>query len=173
MNIIDYNQPDIFSVETIQREYIQLCKQYGIKEPLPLEPEIWEEGDRRWIYSIWDEVIKGIESDDLACIDLSLKCLEYMKPIPFGRITRSRIARSLKRANLNMAQKSRIRKLCKIKLDSGRLGTEFKDYSRLLVKVGFADMVLDFTDIDKDDPDYVVKYKKYFQLKYEETNCVE
>src|SRR5689334_1071826 len=136
MEIIDYNGEGHWSREAIIARYAQFAAQAGIS-PRDLSPAEHTQGERHWIYPVMDNVIEGIEAGDLACIRLGIEFIEQDGKFPFGRILKSNTARALRRASLSQEQRQRIRRRVLGMLRAGKVPHEFREYAKLVRKIGF------------------------------------
>lgn len=139
MIVIDYNGVGRWSLEAIINRYLEYARELGIV-PRQLSPRVFankKEG-RRWIYPLMNEVIEGIEAGDPACVRLSVEFIEEDSKFPFGRILKSKTARVLRRATLTEEQRDRIRRRVLGMLRAGTVPHEFREYARLVKKVGYS-----------------------------------
>ena len=83
-----------------------------------------------------DDVIRGIEEEDAACIALGVDFVEEDSLFAFGKILKSNTARALRRARLSDEQKERLRRRIVKMLVSGIVPHEMREYSKLLRVVG-------------------------------------
>lgn len=110
---------------------------YSVAAPSELNPKTSVSADKRWIYPIMDEVIKGIDAGDLACIALGVDFIEEDDSFAFGRILKSNTARSLRRSeHITEPHKERIRERVISMLITGETPREMKEYIKLLRVVG-------------------------------------
>jgi len=108
-------------------------------------------------------VISGIERGDLACIELGVEFVESGHQQPFGRILHSNAARALRRATLSSAQVDRLRRRILAMLVAGQVPHEFKQYAKLLRRLGLGEAWEQAkTQIDRSNP-YVMRYARYFE----------
>ena len=82
------------------------------------------------------EVIRGIEAQDRACIALGIDFIEEDQHFPFGKTLKSNTARALRRTPLDETQITRIRSRVIDMLLKGDVPHEFKQYAKLLRHVG-------------------------------------
>lgn len=85
---------------------------------------------------IMNEVIRGIEENDAACIALGVDFVEEDSLFPFGKSLKSNTARALRRASLTESQEARLRKRIATMLIEGIVPHEMKEYAKLLRTVG-------------------------------------
>jgi hypothetical protein len=135
----DYNGKGPWTVEAVQRRYLEHCARLGVATPRPLEPKRYVRGGETWVYPVMDAVIEGIKAGDPACAWLGVEFIEQDATFPFGRTLKGNTARALRRIELPQALKERIRHRVAAMLAAGNTPREFKEYARLLRKVGFAD----------------------------------
>jgi len=100
------------------------------------KPTETRNADGIWIYPIMDDVIRGIEEEDAACIALGVDFVEEDSLFAFGKILKSNTARALRRARLSDEQKERLRRRIVKMLVSGIVPHEMREYSKLLRVVG-------------------------------------
>ena len=65
---------------------------------MDLRPRQSTKGDFTFTHPVMDEVIKGIESGDSACIAIGIEFVEEDQHFAFGKILKSNTARALRRA---------------------------------------------------------------------------
>jgi hypothetical protein len=135
-NIIDYNGEGRWSREEILRRYASLATKLGIT-PRDLSPKEHENHGQNWVYPVMDKVIKGIEAGDAACVVIGIEFIEEDAKFPFGRIVKSNTARALRRASLTDDQKFRIRRRVFSMLREGNVPHEYKEYAKLVGRIGF------------------------------------
>ena len=135
----DYNGTAEWSIEGVQTRYCEYAELLRVDKPCVPVPREHENGAVRWIFPIMDEVIKGIERGDSACIALGVDFVEQNDLFPFGKILKSNTARALRRSSLSEEQKSRLRDHIVTMLVSGIVPHEMREYSKLLRVVGVAD----------------------------------
>ena len=159
-NVRNYNGEGNWSVEAVQRRYREYCAAFHVETNRSLAPRETREGDVHWIYPIMDEVILGIEENDVACIALGVDFVEEDALFPFGATLKSNTARALRRTNLTELQKSRLRERISTMLVSGVIPREMREYAKLLRTVGVGDHWprLD-RDIPRDNPHAMRFYK--------------
>ncbi|NUM54071.1 MAG: hypothetical protein HUU46_10545 [Candidatus Hydrogenedentes bacterium] len=107
--------------------------------PATLVPNVHSEGDHTWIYPLMDAVIDGIRSGDAACVQIGIDFIEEDEGFPFGRTLKSNTARALRRSVLTSADKNRIRARVVEMLARGNIPYEFRDYAKLLKRIGLAE----------------------------------
>lgn len=163
MEVLDYNGSGRWSIEGIQAKYAEYCQHLSQPPATELAPHEHVNGDIKRVYPLMDRVIDDIEAADGACIAIGLDFIEEDQHFVFGKILKSNTARSLRRADLNETQKERVRKRVVAMLLAGKVPHEYKEYAKLLRKVGLGDWWprIDST-VDKSNP-YVMKYYRYFR----------
>ena len=109
------------------------------------------------------EVIKGIERGDLACIALGVEFVEEDARFSFGRIIKSNAARALRRSALTLEQQERIRKRVAHMLVAEHVPREYREYAKLLRKVGMGDWWSFIENGANRNNPYVMRYFDYFQ----------
>jgi hypothetical protein len=111
-----------------------------------------------------ERVIEGINAGDPACILLGIELIEEDAGMPFGRILKSNAARALRRAPLADEHKLRIRRRVLAMLRAAYVPHEYKEYAKLLVRIGF-----DPAELDALQPHLnlahprVARFNNYFQ----------
>jgi hypothetical protein len=163
MKVTDYNGEGIWSVEEVLRRYQQYADQFGIEPPRDLRPLVHSTDQGTWIYPVMDRVIEGIEQGDLACAQLGVEFIETSESFAFGMITKSNVARALRRATLTEAQKERIRKRVVEMLVTGYLPREFRQYAKLARKIGIKEWLPLMKEQANLDDDWVQRYYSYFE----------
>jgi len=87
-----------------------------------------------------DSIIAGIEDGDLACAQIGVEFIEEDRSFAFGAILKSNTARALRRfSNLTDVQVTRIRNRVVDMLRTGIVPREYRQYSRLLRRIGLGD----------------------------------
>jgi len=137
--IHDYNGEGRWTVAAVQTRYSEYCRQYGVESPGPPVPYEHVEGKKRWVYPVMVAVIAGIERGDKASIALGLDFIEEDAHFPFGKTLKSNTARALRRASLTAEQVLRVRKRVTNLLIAGQILHEFREYAKLLRRVGLAE----------------------------------
>jgi hypothetical protein len=136
MDVIDYNGEGRWSRVAILERYARYAAETGVV-PRDLSPSEHSERGRHWVYPVMEKVIGGIEAADPACVRLGIEFIEEDAPFPFGRVLKSNTARALRRAPLTDAQRHRIRERVFQMLRAGRVPHEFREYAKLVRKIGF------------------------------------
>lgn len=159
MEVIDYNGDGRWSCQEVIARY-RLAMQRRKLDPRDLSPGESTENGRRRVYPVMHEVIKGIEAGDPGCIEIGLEFIEEDAKFPFGKTLKSNTARALRRADLSEPQKRRVRRRVFGLLGAGHIPHEYREYAKLLRKVGFA--ATDIPAIDSRDR-YVIRFHDYFE----------
>jgi len=163
LKIIDYNGKGFWSVDEVLRRYKEYAHQFGIETPRDLRPLVHSTDRGTWIYPVMDRVIEGIEQGDLACAQLGVEFIETSESFAFGMIIKSNVARALRRVTLTEAQKERIRKRVVEMLMTGYLPREFRQYAKLVRKIGIREWLpLIKEQAELGDP-WVQRYYSYFE----------
>lgn len=116
-----------------------------------------------WVYPIMRKIIDGAERGDRACIAIAIEFIEEDQHFPFGRNLKSRSARALRRADLSGEQVERIRERIVKMLLAGMVPREFREYSKLLRRVGVGSWwPIVEQRIPRDNP-YAMHYFKYLR----------
>ncbi len=172
MILRDYNGTGKWSAEAIQERYAELCAQLGVERPVDLTPIEVVRSDTRWIYPVMDKVIEGIVQGDAACIAIGVEFLEEDRKFPFGSSLKYRAARSLRRTRLTPALSTRLKRRIVSMLAAGNVPREYREYARLLRRIGFDDW---WQCIDQQAPRsnrYAMRYYLYFQSIHERSPSV-
>lgn len=135
MEVIDYNGEGRWSRVAIVARYTDYAERLGIaiRDLSPMESA---GRGRRRVYPVMYNVIDGIESGDAACVRIGIEFIEEDAKFPFGKILKSNTARALRRASLTHGQRERIRRRVLDMLRAGHVPHEFREYAKLLKKVG-------------------------------------
>jgi hypothetical protein len=135
-DIRDYNGAGVWTVPAVQARYQQYCDVLQVELPRVLKAQEHREGKILWIYPIMEEVIKGIEENDAACIALGVDFVEEDDFFAFGKTLKSNTARALRRAQLTEEQKERLRERVVTMLVNGIVPHEMREYAKLLRVIG-------------------------------------
>jgi hypothetical protein len=158
MDIVDYNGEGRWSRAGILARYERFATEWRItrRDQSPMEHS---DGNRRRVYPVMDKVIEGIEGGDAVCIQIGIEFIEENAKFPFGKILKANTARALRRAELSDDQKQRIRRRVFGLLRDGHVPHEFREYAKLVRKIGF-----DASEIPPRIPDnpYVERFRSYF-----------
>lgn len=92
------------------------------------------------IYPIMYAVIEGIKTGDAACAIIGVELIEEDKKFPFGANIKARTARALRQAELSQSLVVRIRRRIIDMLQTGNTPREYREYVKLLRKVGFSEL---------------------------------
>jgi hypothetical protein len=161
MKIRDYNGTGQWSVESVVDRYRLYTQQSGTVGELTSKKHT--EGDVTWIYPIMDEVIAGIERGDKASIAIGIEFIEEDQNFSFGRVLKSNTARALRRAVLSQKQVERVRERVVRMLLSGFIRREFKEYAKLLRRIGVGSWWSTIEQqADRENP-YVMRYYAYLR----------
>jgi len=139
MKITDYNGSGFWSVDAVLARYAEYARRFAVSAPRDLTPLIQSTDEGRWIYPVMDRVIEGIEQGDPACAEIGVEFIEESGSFAFGRILKSNTARALRRTTLTHEQKERIRKRVVEMLEASYLPREFRQYAKLVRKIGLGD----------------------------------
>ena len=175
MEVHDYNGAGKWSSEEILHRYSQYCRELNVQTTIDLSPVTFVEGDVKWIYPVMNKVIVGIEQGDPACRRIGIEFVEENGKFPFGKILKSNTARALRRAELTIAEQARIRQRLVTMLIEGNVPHEYKQYAKLLKKIGL-DGCWDGIEsrIDRSNK-YVMKYYNYLKEAniplHKDSNC--
>lgn len=172
MPIRNYNGSGDWSVEAVQSRYRKHCARLKIQAPRALEPMTQRTADTIWIYPVMEPVIEGIAAGDPACMILGVEFIEQDARFPFGRILKSRAARVLRSCELPDALKARIRYRVADMLAAGNTPREFKEYARLLRKVGFDGLWPRMAASAPVGNEYATRYFSYFRAIHERSPAV-
>ena len=159
----DFNGAEEWSKDEIIRRYVAYCRELNVVNPIDLSPIISTEGENTWIWPVMYKVITGIEHGDPACRRIGIEFIEQDRKFPFGKILKSNTARALRRSDLTIDEENRIARRIVNMLIEGNVPHEFKQYARLLKKIGVKDHWPEIENrIDRSNR-YVMKYYKYLK----------
>ncbi|HEY1288734.1 MAG TPA: hypothetical protein VGF58_10455 [Burkholderiales bacterium] len=167
MQVRDYNGKGKWAWEAIRSRYLDYAARLGLDSPLDLRPKEVIRGETRWIYPLMEEVIQGIKGGDAACAAIGIEFMEEDGKFVFGASLKSRTARALRQATLSETQAVRIRRRVTSMLVAGNVPREFRDYVRLLRKVGFEDFWPRIESEVPRDNKYVMRYFAYLRAIHE------
>jgi hypothetical protein len=136
LDVIDYNGEGSWTREAILARYARYAADMGVI-PRDLSPKESTERGRRRVWPVMEKVIEGIEAGDTACVRLGIEFIEEDAKFAFGRILKSNTARALRRAPLTDEQRARIRRRVLGMLRAGKVPHEFREYAKLVKKIGF------------------------------------
>ena len=162
MEVRDYNGEGKWSKDEIIRRYNQYCQELKIA-PADLSPVEHVEGEINWIYPVMDKVIAGIERGDAACRRIGIEFIGADRKVPVGKILKSNTARALRRSDLTAGEREAIRGRLVAMLIEGSVPHEYKQYAKLLKKVGIGEYWDEIEGrIDRSNR-YVMRYYKYLK----------
>jgi hypothetical protein len=110
-----------------------------------------------------EDVIYRIEGGDKAAVEIGIEFIEQDQKFPFGKILKSNTARALRRAELSNDQIERIRKRLVTMLLEGLVPHEYKEYAKLLRKIGMGNWWETVEARIARDNEYVMHYYEYFR----------
>jgi len=164
MKVIDYNGKGFWSVDEVLKRYTEYARVFGISQPRELTPFAHSTGDRKWIYPVMERVIEGIEARDLGCAELGIEFIQTNDSFAFGKITKSNVARALRRTTLTETQRERIRRRVIEMLETGYLPREFRQYAKLARKLGLREFMPRIKHLAAISSDaWVQRYCAYFE----------
>jgi len=172
MTLRDYNGTGAWSATAIRERCMDLCAVLGVEDPADLTPIEASRGEHRWIYPAMDKVIEGIERGDSACLALGVEFLEEDRKFPFGSNLKYRTARALRRASIPPSLATRLKRRIVAMLAAGNVPREYRQYARLLRRIGFEDW---WQRIDQQAPRgnrYAMRYYRYFRSIHERSPSV-
>lgn len=163
MEVRDYNGDDEWSKDEIIRRYSLYCRELKVHKPIDLSPVVYVKDAVTWIYPVMDKVIEGIEQGDAACRRIGIEFIEQDRKFMFGKILKSNTARALRRSELTSEEQERVsRRLVKMLLE-GNVPHEYKQYAKLLKKIGVQDYWSEIENrIDRSNQ-YAMKYYEYLK----------
>jgi hypothetical protein len=125
----------MWAQEAMRQRYNRYCRAFRVTpRPLLSIPDYISE--RGWITHIMEALIEMMKEGDLASAAIGIELLEEDGGFAFGRILKSNTARALLRCDLTESQKERIRTRVIAMLCRGFMPGEFRDYARLLRRIG-------------------------------------
>jgi len=177
MRINDFNGDGKWSRDAILQRYSEYCKELGIPEmdlsPAEHEGTTWGRGPgagepwvlgpqpTRWVYPVMTKVIDGIKLGDEACKMIGIEFIEEDQRFTFGILLKSKTARMLRQTTLSEEQKARVRKRVIEMLLAGHVWREFREYAKLLKKIGVGEYRDELeAGVDRDNP-YVMRFYRY------------
>ena len=161
--IIDFNGTGRWTGEEILRRYREYARRFRVSPPFDLTPHETTHNGTRWIYPVMEQVIEGIAAGDRACIQLGVEFIQSDDKFPFGKSLKARTARNLRRATLTPDQQELIRARVIGLLVAGHIPHEFREYARLLRKVGIGRWWAGVNDrVDRNNY-YVMRFHEYFR----------
>jgi hypothetical protein len=163
MEVRDYNGEGKWSKDEIIRRYAQYCRELKVPHPIDLSPVESVKGEVKWIYPVMDNVIAGIEEGDAACKRLGIEFIEEDSKFTFGKILKSNTARALRRSELTADEQERIRRRLVAMMIDGNVPHEYKQYAKLLKKIGIGEYWNEIENRINRSNEYVMKYYDYFK----------
>jgi hypothetical protein len=161
MRVIDYNGSGRWTLEAVWRRYAEYARRFHVDAPCDLRPREHDEGDKRWVYPVMEQVIRGIEAGDAACIEIGVEFIEEDEKFPFGKILKAKAARALRRAPLQAEHVARIRQRVIGMLVAAHIPHEFREYAKLLRKIGVGELWSDVRNhLDRSNI-YVMRFYNY------------
>lgn len=124
----------LWTREAVRERYRRACRVYRVEPPPWPEPG-WLEA-RGWVAGLMDRLAERMEQGDLAAAEIGIAFIEEDGGFAFGRTTKCRVARALRHCGLTDTQKDRIRRRVIDMLARGYLPREFREYARLLRRIG-------------------------------------
>lgn len=109
------------------------------------------------------QVIEGIEQGDKACIEIGVECIEENQWLRFGRIIKANTARALRRSTLTPNQIERLRKQIVSMIIEEHIPRHYRDYAKLLRKIGLGDWWPIIEAQANCSNPYVFRFYKYLQ----------
>jgi hypothetical protein len=159
----DYNGTGKWSASAVLERYRELSARLGVETPLDLTPAEARHGEDRWIFPVMDKVIAGIELGDPACIALGVEFLEEDRKFPFGSNLKYRTARALRRAHIPPSSETRLRRRIVSMLALGNVPREYREYARLLRRIGFDEWWPRIEEKTPRNNPYAMRYYRYFR----------
>jgi hypothetical protein len=172
MRIRDYNGSGKWGWEAIQARYLEYAARLGVSEPLDLKPRQFVQGDVRWIYPLMEQIIEGIKAGDSACATIGIEFIEEDGKFTFGANLKAQTARALRQSKLSGTQIARVRRRVTDMLIAGNVPREFREYVRLLRKVGFDELWPRLEAEVPRDNKYVMRYFGYLRAIHERLPAV-
>lgn len=162
MHVQDFNGAGEWSAARVVERYRAHARALRV-EPRDLAPRVHEAGTHRWVYPVMEEVIEGIAAGDAACVEIGIEFLEPRLVLPFGRSLHAGTARALRRASLSAWQVQQLRTRIYAMLVEAWVPSEFRDYAKLLRRIGLGDeWPCVRAQVDEGNP-HVMRYVRYFE----------
>lgn len=160
IDYIDYNGQGKWSKDAIQQRYAEYCRQMHQQPKTDLTPLTCA----GHVYPVMFKVIDGIKASDPACAAIGVDFIQEDTLFPFGRILKSNTARAPRQgALLTDGQKERIRRRVVSILITGTVPREFREYAKLLKKIGLGQYRTDLEQrVDRANP-YVMRWYVYLK----------
>lgn len=150
-------------MDAVLQRYQHYASQLGI-QPMDISPQRIEQGLKVWVYPVMDQVLKGIKAGDAACMRIGVEFIEQDQHFSFGKLLKSDTARALRQQEeLPDDLKERLRTRIVTMLLHGNVPHEYKEYARLLRKIGFAEHWLHMRAKASRHNPYVLRYLNYFE----------
>ncbi len=168
-----YNGVGKWSVDSVKARYRDYAAHLCLDAPRELSPKVFEKSGNRWVYPVMERVIEGIEAKDPACVLLGIEFIEEDRKFPFGAGLKMKTARALRRVTLSGAQSARVRRRIVNMLIVGNTPREYKEYAKLLRKLGVEKV---WKQIEAGAPRknrYAMRYYEYFRAIHEHSASVE
>ncbi|MEL7085863.1 MAG: hypothetical protein AAGE92_01475 [Cyanobacteria bacterium P01_G01_bin.4] len=164
----DYNGTGIWSASAIIERYSTYAKLLGVEEPRTIKPSetVSKNGAVKWVYPVMDAIVAGIREGDRACVEIGVEFIEHCQKQPFGRLLHSNTARVLRQQRhlLTGGQINRLRnRILQMLLDE-QIPHEYKEYSKLLKRIGFGAHWEAVQAAANRDNRYVRRYLDYFEM---------
>jgi hypothetical protein len=172
MKVHDYNGTGKWAWEAIASRYLEHAAKLGVEQPLHLKPVELVRGEEHWIYPLMDQVIAGIHSGDSACTVIGVEFLEEDRKFPFGANLKARTARALRQATISASMAERLRRRIVSMLVDGNVPREYREYARLLRKIGFENWWPRLKEQAPKENPHAMRYFNYFQLVHERSAAV-
>lgn len=162
MTVHDYNGTGPWAAGAVLKRYAELARRFHVEPPADLTPLETQDRGVRWIYPVMERVNEAIEQNDPAAIEIGIEFIQSDDHFPFGKILKSNTARALRRAALCAGQIHRIRRRVLQMLVDGRVPHEYKEYAKLLRKIGLgSDWPEVAAKVDQTNP-RAMRYSRYF-----------
>jgi len=159
----DYNGAGAWSVDGVRDRYAELARRFHVSDAVVPTPREQRQGNVCWIHPVMDAVIAGIERGDAACIEIGVAFVESGHKQPMGKLLHSNTARALRRAKLAPGQVERLRARILAMLVAGQVPHEYKQYAKLLRRIGLGEAWKQASSrADRGNP-YVMRYVRYFE----------
>lgn len=172
MKVHDYNGTGKWAREAIVSRYLEHAARLGVEQPLLLKPVELVRGEEHWIYPVMDQVITGIRSGDAACMVIGVELLEKDRKFPFGANLKARTARALRQAETSPSLAERLRRRIVSMLLEGNVPREYREYAKLLRKIGFEKWWPRLCEGVPKENSYAMRYFNYFRLVHEQSAAV-
>ena len=119
-----------------------------------------------------DQVITGIRSGDAACMVIGVELLEEDRKFPFGAKLKARTARAVRQAETSPSLAERLRRRIVSMLLEGNVPREYREYAKLLRKIGFEKWWPRLCEGVPKENSYAMRYFNYFRLVHEQSAAV-